>query len=96
MKQFKTQYKVTYSRMEGDNYAGGWVERTMTVDTLAQAGEVPNIKEIQRIEVYIYPDPVPISDALEAARLARLKKADERKAAEIAALKQRIQELEEK
>jgi hypothetical protein len=32
---------------------------------------------------------------LEAARLARLKKADERKAAEIAALKQRIQQLEE-
>jgi hypothetical protein len=68
----------------------------MTVDTLAQAGEVPNIKEIQRIEVYIYPDPVPIADALEATRLARLKKADERKATEIAALKQRIQELEEK
>ena len=71
MKEYKTQYKVIYSEFEGDNYAGGWCDRIAVLDSLAKAGNIQKVKKIIKLEVYEHPEPVPITEALEAARVER-------------------------
>ena len=51
MKNKPNMYRVTYLVMEGDNYAGGWGERTKDVKEL---GDLINVSRIQTVRpVYI-------------------------------------------
>lgn len=50
----KTMFKVTYTEMEGDNYAGGWVTKTTYIDKLGDCDRFEKIKKVEPVLMMIY------------------------------------------
>lgn len=94
MKPNKTMYKVVFKKLEGNNYAGGWVTKVTFLDSLEEVGRISSIESITKLDVYEYPEPVSIQDARKAARLAQLETVKKENREAIARYQAKIKELE--
>jgi hypothetical protein len=50
----KTMFKVTYTEMEGDNYAGGWVTKTTYINELGDCNRFEKILKVEPVFMMIY------------------------------------------
>ena len=97
MSQLKPNaYRVTYKRMEGDNYAGGWVNYTADIVQLGDLEKFPNIVSVRPIFIHLF-DEVISQKEIEQA-LSERKALNERKAMqeEVRRAEQRLAEAKEK
>ena len=89
-------YRVFYSVLEGDNYAGGWATHSRDITSLDELLNIKDIEKVVPIFKHVNDEFKPLTELeiIEARDIAKHKQNKRNNLAEIQRAKQRLKELE--
>ena len=85
-------YRVRYRRMEGNNYAGGWVEYSKDIKDLGDLERFSDVLSVKPIFVHVFDEEISKADIDQAIANRKAERERQRKLDEVARAERELAE----